>query len=610
VPQKDLSLTAQMIHLEGAVLKVPQGKVLLEALQELWIESAKVIEHLAPSYYQAKGKIHEVGGWQEKFSSSLIEALGVTLKAPKITGHYPQASCSIQYDTLSNTLTHPISQQELYDIIVGQVSKGNAGLAMVAALAVGLASMGTATPAVMAAFFGELGGMIASAMVASIASQTASSLVMHQGNIKQVGKDLTSSSFARSLVVTAATAGIMHKLSGTLNLPTQPKGFEQHLQVSMVRAAVSTPLNIFIGGSKPGEALLSAARMIAAGTLGGLGANEIAQVYSDGQLDYLTHKLAHALLGAGMGSILSEDVARGMLSGAVGGFFGEVTGEELVEQLGDKRLTTVLGQMDATVMKAQLAAAIATVLIGQDVGVATFVAENAIRNNSYLRSLILTIKAGEQVVKAGAKVLLKKESKGAAKVVIKEASKESAKQAVTKGAEKATRIITKEAKKVVKTPGKTTPKNLAIEGLDLATPKPKGTYSGLKVKKGEQPWTIRPGQEWKEKIIGRAQKTGTTGHDVRSYRIAIREAKKAETDAVLLNRGMKRATGEPIAPNNRPDVTVVRKNGKVDQFEVPSSTDKIRTLRERMDKATTQVSKEQRGDNKIIDIVIKDLKGE
>ena len=61
----------------------------------------------------------------------------------------------------------------------------------------------------------------------------------------------------------------------------------------------------------------------------------------------------------------------------------------------------------------------------------------------------------------------------------------------------------------------------------------------LKVKKGEQPWTIRPGQEWKEKIIGRAQKTGTTGHDVRSYRIAIREAKKAETDAVLLNRGMK-----------------------------------------------------------------------
>ena len=53
----------------------------------------------------------------------------------------------------------------------------------------------------------------------------------------------------------------------------------------------------------------------------------------------------------------------------------------------------------------------------------------------------------------------------------------------------------------------------------------------------------------------------------------------------------------------------MRKNGKVDQFEVPSSTDKIRTLRERMDKASEQLSLDKIGVNEIVDIVIKDLKG-
>src|SRR3546814_283687 len=126
-----------------------------------------------------------------------------------------------------------------------------------------------------------------------------------------------------------------------------------------------------------------------------------------------------------------------MLARSGGGFFGEVAGEELVEQLGDQQLTTVLGEMDETVMKAQLAAAVATMFAGQDAGVATFVVENAIRNNSFLAK-----KIGEKILER----------------LAKEVTKDSTKQIVKKSAEKATRIVTKEAKKVVKTSGKTTPK--------------------------------------------------------------------------------------------------------------------------------------------------------
>lgn len=86
-----------------------------------------------------------------------------------------------------------------------------AGLAMVVRLAAALASAGLATPAAMAALFGEIGGVIASAVTASVASQSASSVVMHQVNLKQVTKDLTSSHALKSYAIAGASAGIIFK---------------------------------------------------------------------------------------------------------------------------------------------------------------------------------------------------------------------------------------------------------------------------------------------------------------------------------------------------------------------------------------------------------------
>ena len=56
------------------------------------------------------------------------------------------------------------------------------------------------------------------------------------------------------------------------------------------------------------------------------------------------------------------------------------------------------------------------------------------------------------------------------------------------------------------------------------------------------PDAYREGQEYKLKIFGRGQKS-TPGHDVRSYREAVKQAKKPETESVHLNQGMNRVTG-------------------------------------------------------------------
>jgi hypothetical protein len=142
--------------------------------------------------------------------------------------------------------------------------------------------------------------------------------------------------------------------------------------------------------------------------------------------------------------------------------------------------------------------------------------------------------------------------------------------------------------------GKTSRLQVAPEGLA------KGPDAAIFTPSKEQPWTMREGQEWKAKVVGRAQKTGTPGHATRSYREAIAEAKLEDTEKVFLNRGYKKATGEPVKPNRRPDVTVVKKDGTVNAVEVKSKTDKKTDLESRNIQAMGSIAAEKRGKIRVI----------
>ncbi|WP_281503698.1 RHS repeat-associated core domain-containing protein [Ectobacillus sp. JY-23] len=72
----------------------------------------------------------------------------------------------------------------------------------------------------------------------------------------------------------------------------------------------------------------------------------------------------------------------------------------------------------------------------------------------------------------------------------------------------------------------------------------------------------------------------TPGHWFASLRRAIKEAKKDDSVTVYLNKGLQNII--PGLKPNRPDIMVVRKNGRVDQYEVPSKTDNVDKLVIRM----------------------------
>ncbi|WP_374755539.1 hypothetical protein, partial [Pseudomonas sp. NBRC 111117] len=84
-------------------------------------------------------------------------------------------------------------------------------------------------------------------------------------------------------------------------------------------------------------------------------------------------------------------------------------------------------------------------------------------------------------------------------------------------------------------------------------------------------------------IIGTGQNTGGDGHAQMSEDIAEQMAMSGDYERVGVNVAVKTVTGVPTDPNTRPDVTGLRKDGKVNIVEVPSPTDKLPALKAKGD---------------------------
>jgi hypothetical protein len=253
----------------------------------------------------------------------------------------------------------------------------------------------------------SMGVAAVSVGVSSVVSQAASGLILRDGNIEAVGRDLISSSSLRSLVTSMAGAALVQGLGEAFKLPLgigQARTLPQHLQINVLRSAVNSGLSMAVEGTDPGVALRQGVRSVVASTLGGVGSNHIGSAYHEGVLDYITHKVLHAVLGAATGAILNEDALRGALSGAVGAVTAEVVADMFREDATqtalrvfkekheqaekEERVLTKeeleIACKDALQKKADIAKMAAAAMAfgtGQDIHTATATATNAVENN-------------------------------------------------------------------------------------------------------------------------------------------------------------------------------------------------------------------------------------
>lgn len=132
-----------------------------------------------------------------------------------------------------------------------------------------------------------------------------------------------------------------------------------------------------------------------------------------------------------------------------------------------------------------------------------------------------------------------------------------------------------------------------------------------KTAKKPQTYEVKAGKEWKAKIRGKAQVTGGKKkpdviHSWKSRKEAIRAAKRPDVVEVQMDLGVNRLLpkSSKIAPkgNRRPDVAYKTKDGKISQIEVPSKTDKVKDLRNRMEDTANKFPKGMDGE---IDVIIR-----
>ncbi|MCC5816299.1 MAG: hypothetical protein JJT78_16230 [Leptospira sp.] len=98
-------------------------------------------------------------------------------------------------------------------------------------------------------------------------------------------------------------------------------------------------------------------------------------------------------------------------------------------------------------------------------------------------------------------------------------------------------------------------------------------------------------------VDGKPQKTGTNGHAETIAEKTLELRDSGEYDKIYLNKGINRVLGEPklISPNRRPDIVAVRKDGRIDLFEIASETDKEEDLKERMREVRDKLPEEKKG---------------
>jgi hypothetical protein len=92
----------------------------------------------------------------------------------------------------------------------------------------------------------------------------------------------------------------------------------------------------------------------------------------------------------------------------------------------------------------------------------------------------------------------------------------------------------------------------------------------------------------------------TPGHWFAMKRKAVELAKLDDVEKVYLNKGLSNEI-PGARPNRRPDLMVKRKNGLIDQYEVPSKTDIPDKLLDRMNQ-NRDILGDKAGDINILEI--------
>lgn len=102
-------------------------------------------------------------------------------------------------------------------------------------------------------------------------------------------------------------------------------------------------------------------------------------------------------------------------------------------------------------------------------------------------------------------------------------------------------------------------------------------------------------------LIGKAQKTGTDGHDEQILKRVEKLIATGEYEYITLDLAWRTATGRASQSKLRPDIVGLRRDGKVDAWEIASQTDNVKDLRNRLKAGRESLPPDRRGTIDVIE---------
>ena len=225
---------------------------------------------------------------------------------------------------------------------------------------------------------------------AAMVPQFANGLVMH-GNPLEALAELANPDNLRATFIAAATAGAMNHFN--IAAPFGSTNVLDHATYAAQSMAVRMPLELAISRQDARDIIASSIRNALAATVAGTLTSHIGQGMHPAsgeppRLDWLTHKVLHALTGAGTAGIAGGD----MLSGAFGAVVGEIAGE-IYRSTGMANLTpgtdawNRAAETGANV--AQMIATTAAMALDLEADTAANAADTATRNNVFALGLAI-----------------------------------------------------------------------------------------------------------------------------------------------------------------------------------------------------------------------------
>ncbi|MGL4825437.1 MAG: DUF637 domain-containing protein, partial [Alphaproteobacteria bacterium] len=260
------NLLNQGTQYQGKAVLQAKGKASLQSSETL-VEETKVCQSssLVWQKTRSQGTIH-------KTYRPVAATEGLTVRANTLALEFPKGQEIPENLTIeelptpllegpSKQPTEPLHlevkhPQEVHEHWEQSQQGLTAGAAAVLGLAVTLA---TGTP--LGNFAGGLTGATqgfayaaTKAGMQAVASATVVGTVNHQGNAGRAVEDLGKPDSLRSIAASMVTAGLVENVTQTLKLPDAPKTFGEHFQKAAIKAAVSVPVNMTLGGVDPDKA--------------------------------------------------------------------------------------------------------------------------------------------------------------------------------------------------------------------------------------------------------------------------------------------------------------------------------------------------------------------